>query len=355
MKSKILISTGGSGGHVLPAITIYDHLKSNYETLISTDLRGLKYLDKKNYKYIIVNTPKLNNLLLFPFSFLKVIILTLKSLIILKKENISILISTGGYMSLPLCLAAKILSIKIYLIEPNMVIGRANKFFLYFANKLICYSKELINLPKKYEHKQTIVMPLIRKKYYDKDNYHNESNFFTITIIGGSQGAKIFDTLINELLVKISKICSLKVVHQTSKKNSDLLKKFYKVNKIENKVFTFDENLNILLKQSDLCITRAGASSLAELSLLKIPFIAIPLPTSKDNHQYENAKYYKDKNCCWIINQESFDKQKFEELLIELSGKKDEYLAKKINLERLNYQNTWNNVNQKLLEIFNEN
>jgi UDP-N-acetylglucosamine--N-acetylmuramyl-(pentapeptide) pyrophosphoryl-undecaprenol N-acetylglucosamine transferase len=273
----------------------------------------------------------------------------------LKKENISILISTGGYMSLPLCLAAKILSIKIYLIEPNMVIGRANKFFLYFANKLICYSKELINLPKKYEHKQTIVMPLIRKKYYDKDTYHNESNFFTITIIGGSQGAKIFDTLINELLVKISKICSLKVVHQTSKKNSDLLKKFYKVNKIENKVFTFDENLNILLKQSDLCITRAGASSLAELSLLKIPFIAIPLPTSKDNHQYENAKYYKDKNCCWIINQESFDKQKFEELLIELSGKKDEYLAKKINLERLNYQNTWNNVNQKLLEILNEN
>ena len=355
MKSKILISTGGSGGHVLPAITIYDHLKSNYETLISTDLRGLKYLDKENYNHIIVNTPKLNNLLLFPFSFLKVFILTLKSLIILKRENISILISTGGYMSLPLCLAAKILSIKIYLIEPNMVLGRANKFFLYFAKKLICYSKELINLPKKFEHKQTIVMPLIRKKYYDTDNYHNEGNFFTITIIGGSQGAKIFDTLINELLVKISKICSLKVVHQTSKKNTDFLEKFYKVNKIENKVFTFDENLNILLKQSDLCITRAGASSLAELSLLKIPFIAIPLPTSKDNHQYENAKYYKDKNCCWIINQENFDKQKFEELLIELSGKKDEYLTKKINLERLNYQNTWNNVNQKLLEIFNEN
>ena len=355
MKSKILISTGGSGGHVLPAITIYDHLKSNYETLISTDLRGLKYLDKENYNHIIINTPKLNNLLLFPFSFLKVFILTLKSLIILKRENISILISTGGYMSLPLCLAAKILSIKIYLIEPNMVLGRANKFFLYFAKKLICYSKELINLPKKFEHKQTIVMPLIRKKYYDTDNYQNEGNFFTITIIGGSQGAKIFDTLINELLVKISKICSLKVVHQTSKKNTDFLEKFYKVNKIENKVFTFDENLNILLKQSDLCITRAGASSLAELSLLKIPFIAIPLPTSKDNHQYENAKYYKNKDCCWIITQENFDKQKFEELLIKLSAKKEEYLTKKINLEKLNYHNTWKNVNQKILEIFNEN
>ena len=74
---------------------------------------------------------------------------------------------------------------------------------LNFSKKLICYSKELINLPKKFEHKQTIVMPLIRKKYYDTENYHNEGNFFTITIIGGSQGAKIFDTLINELLVKI--------------------------------------------------------------------------------------------------------------------------------------------------------
>ena len=114
------------------------------------------------------------------------------------------------------------------------------------------------------------------------------------------------------------------------------------------------KDLNEFLRQSDLCITRAGASSLAELSLYNIPFIAIPLPTSKDNHQYENAKYYKDKDCCWIIDQNDFDKKKFEELLIKIFVKKDEYLRKKNNLEKLNYQNTWKNVNQKLLEIFNE-
>jgi UDP-N-acetylglucosamine--N-acetylmuramyl-(pentapeptide) pyrophosphoryl-undecaprenol N-acetylglucosamine transferase len=111
MKKKILISTGGSGGHVLPAITIYDHLKSNYETLISTDLRGLKYLDKVIHKPIIINTPKLNNLILLPFTLVKVFFLTIKCLILLKKNKISILISTGGYMSLPLCLAAKLLSV----------------------------------------------------------------------------------------------------------------------------------------------------------------------------------------------------------------------------------------------------
>ena len=60
MKKKILITTGGSGGHVLPALTIYDHLKTEYDMLISSDQRGLKYFETEKYKPIIVNTPKLD-------------------------------------------------------------------------------------------------------------------------------------------------------------------------------------------------------------------------------------------------------------------------------------------------------
>ena len=354
MKKKILISTGGSGGHVLPAITIYDHLKLSYEILISTDIRGLKYLDKENYKPITIDTPKLDNIFLLPFGLFKILFLTIKCLILLKKEKISILVSTGGYMSLPLCLAAKALNIKIFLIEPNMVLGRANKFFLNFSEKLLSYSKNLINLPKSMEQKQIVIRPLIRKKYYEKIDSEKKNSLFTIIIIGGSQGASIFDSLINEILVKISNRCSIKIIHQTSKQNTPSLKKFYEENKIENKVFTFEQNLNELLNQSDLCITRAGASSLAELSLINIPFIAIPLPTSKDNHQYENAKYYKDKDCCWIIDQKDFEK-KIEEYLSNIIKNKNEYLKIKENLKKLNFQNTWINVNQKILNSINEN
>ena len=162
MKKKVLISTGGSGGHVIQAITIYNHLKNSYEILISTDNRGLAYLSK-NYKVVVINTPKLNNFFLLPFSFLKILFLTIKSFFLLKKNNISILISTGGYMSLPICLAAKILGINIFLIEPNLVLGRANKFFLNFSRKLICYSKNLINLQSGSNHKLTTIKPLIRK------------------------------------------------------------------------------------------------------------------------------------------------------------------------------------------------
>ena len=355
MKSKILISTGGSGGHVIPAITMHDHLKENYEILISSDVRGLKYLDDKFYKTLIIDTPKLNNFILLPLSILKVIFLTLKSLILLKKEEIQILISTGGYMSLPLCIAARILNIKIYLLEPNMVIGRANKFFLKFCKKIICYAENIIGFPKEYKYKLKIINPLIRKKYYNKKLKENDNEKFTLIIIGGSQGAQIFDKILHQSIINVSKIKSLKVIHQTNQKNIDVLKNLYLENKIESSVFSFDQNLNLLIDQADLCITRAGASSLAEISLSRKPFIAIPLPSSKDNHQLENANYYKNKGCCWVVDQINFDKIKFEDLLLNILNNKNEILLKKNNLEKLNYQNTWNNVNQNLLNIINEN
>ena len=355
MKKKILITTGGSGGHVLPALTIYDHLKIEYDMFISSDQRGLKYFEIEKYKPIIVDTPKLKISIFFPFIIFKVFLLIIKSLSILKKEKISILISTGGYMSLPLCLAAKLLSIKIYLIEPNMVLGRANKLLLKFSKIIICYSKNIINFPKKFENKLRISKPLVRKKYYEELTNIEEKGLFTITIIGGSQGAKIFDNLLHQTLAKVSKRVKIKVIQQTSQSNKNFLINFYKENRIEHLVFAFERDLNKLLIKSDLCITRGGASSLAELSLLKVPFICIPLPSAMDNHQYENAKFYEAQNACWIINQKDFEKQNLEDLLLKIIKNKDEYLVKKNNLENLNFQNTWINVNQNLLSILNEN
>ena len=94
MKKKILISTGGSGGHVIPAITIHDHLKNDYDVAISTDLRGFKYLNNENYKTFLIDTPRLNRLILIPFSILVIFFLTIKSLLLFKREKINIFIST---------------------------------------------------------------------------------------------------------------------------------------------------------------------------------------------------------------------------------------------------------------------
>ena len=329
MRKKILITTGGSGGHVLPAITVYDHLKTEHDIYISSDRRGLKYFDTEKYKPIIIDTPKLNISIFLPLTIFKLLFLTVKSLGVLKKIKISIIISTGGYMSLPLCFAAKMLGIKIYLIEPNMVLGRANKFFLKFSEIIIAYSKNIISFPKNFENKLRVIKPLVRKKYYEELTNFKETKLFTIIIIGGSQGAKVFDTLFHETLAKVSKIIKIKIIHQTSENNKNILINFYKENGIEHQVFVFEKDLNKLLIKSDLCISRAGASSLAELSVLKLPFITIPLPSSMDNHQYENAKFYETQDCCWIINQNDFEKEKFEELLFKVIKNKEDYLLKK--------------------------
>ncbi len=220
---------------------------------------------------------------------------------------------------------------------------------------IICYSKNIIGLPKNFENKLRILKPLIRKKYYEELTNLQETKLFTICIIGGSQGAEIFDDLLHQTLAKVSTRVKIKIIHQTSKSNQNFLSNFYKENQIEHHVFVFEKDLNKILIKSDLCITRAGASSLAELSLLKVPFISIPLPSSMDNHQYENAKFYEAQNACWIINQKDFEKQNFEDLLIKIIKNKEEYLLKKNNLENLNFQNTWINVNQNLLSILNEN
>ena len=355
MVNSFLISTGGSGGHVIPATILYEHLSKDANVILSTDKRGLKFLNKDSFKLEIINTPKLNNFFLLPLNILKIIVLTIKSFFLLKDKKIDKIFSTGGYMSMPIIFAAKLLKIKIYLVEPNQVLGRANKFFLNSCEKIFCYSDKIKNFPEDLKYKIVIINPLVSKNIYKlNSNSVAKKNKFTILVVGGSQGANIFDQSLKNSILDISKRNSIKIIQQTNKNNVSELSEFYNRYNIENKIFSFENNFANIIYQSDLCITRAGASTLAELSLMNIPFIAVPLPTSKDNHQFENANFYKNKDCCWIIDQNDFE-EKIEEYLSNIIKNKNEYLKIKENLKKLNFQNTWINVNQKILKNLNEN
>ena len=257
-------------------------------------------------------------------------------------------------MSLPLIIAAKFLNIKIYLIEPNQVLGRANRFFLKSCKKIFCHTKEVKNFPEKFRDKIVIINSLVKQKIYDLNSNSKKKDIFTILVVGGSQGASFFDKKLKDIIINISKKNLIKILHQTNEKNISFLNNFYLKNKINNKVFSFDKNFDQIIHQADLCITRAGAATLAELSVLNIPFIAIPLPTSKDNHQFENADYFRRNGCCWLVEQMSFEKE-IEHILKKILNNKNELFEKKENLKKLNYQNSWINVNQKILNILNEN
>ena len=356
---KILIVTGGSGGHVIPSLSLYDTLKDNFEVQIATDLRGSKYINKDNYNFSLIDVPNLySNILLLPYNLIKFCISILKSYKYLKLNNINILISTGGYMSLPLCLASNLMNIKIYIIEPNSVIGRVNKLTLSFAQKIICYDENLKGISKKFLNKIYPIKPLLRKEIYKyernrKTILHEKKK---ILIIGGSQGAKFFDEFISKMITKLSKtenICVLQqVIDYKSKEN---IRELYQKNQVEHELFEYDDKLLIKAVNYDLAITRSGASTISELSYLNIPFVAIPFPYAKDNHQYYNAEFYKKNKCCWLIMQKDIDENKFIHMMIKIFKNKNEYFSVKKNLIKLTEENSWEKNKLKLIELINEN
>ena len=328
MKKKILISTGGTGGHVIPASIFFEHLKNDFDVFLTSDERGMKFLNLDKEKVKIINTPKLkNNLFLLPFNFFLIIFLTIKSFFFIRKNNINILISTGGYMSLPLCISAKILNLKIYLFEPNMVLGRANIFFIKLSKKIFCYSNNIKKFPNKYLNKITVINPLLRKNFYSiKFSDKKILDEVKLLIIGGSQGAKFFDQEIKNAILNLSKKYKLKIYQQSNNENIEILKDFYNSKNIDHKLFNYKENILEFISDSNLCITRAGASTLSELTCLNVPYLAIPYPFAKDNHQYENAVFYKNKNCCWMLDQKNITSEILSNKLMQIIEDKDDYL-----------------------------
>ena len=333
---NILISTGGSGGHVIPATIFYRHLMKEFNIFMTSDERGIQFLNKDKYNIEIINAPKISkNIFLLPFHAFLLVYLFFKSYFFLKQKKIEILISTGGYMSLPLCMASKFLCIKIFLFEPNMVLGRLNKFFINSCSKIFCYSDKIKNFPNKSKNKISLIPALLRAEFYSAKISMNIDREVNLLIIGGSQGAKLFNTVIRYPIIELSKKFKLKIFHQTGLGNYNDLKNFYLKNKIENELFDFKEDVSSFMSKSNICITRAGASTLAELTFMNVPHIAIPLPTAKDNHQLENALYYKQIDCNWVLNQNEINSTNLTSILFNIIDNKEEYLDKKKKYEKL--------------------
>ena len=357
MREKILISTGGSGGHVIPALNFYEHLKNYYDIFLTTDLRGSRFINSDFCNKTIIDVPDIKkNILKIPINLLYFFFSIIKSIMFLKKNKINKIISTGGYMTLPICIASKLIKSKLFLFEPNMVLGKSNSIFLNQCKKIFCYSDEIKKFPKKHQNKIEIIYPLIKKENYNFDNVDKKNaNSKIFLIIGGSQGANFFQTELIHTINKLGKKFKLFIYHQANRDNFKNLEFFYKKNNISFNLFDFKNSLKDIYKKADFCITRAGASTLAELIYFKVPFLAVPFPYSTDDHQIYNAQFYKNKNCCWLIEQKDITENNLLEIISKIIFDKKDIQQKKKAMEEFNFNNTWENNNKLILKTFNEN
>ena len=210
-KKNILIATGGTGGHIFPALSLANYLKEkNYTIILTSDKRGLRFLkNNKNFKLVNIPSSPLikKNYLKFLLSIFTILFATVRSFLFLLFNRPSIVFGMGGYSSFPICFAAFILKIKFVIYENNLIIGKANKILLPFAKKIFVSYQDLEGIPDKYENKLVIIGNLVReeiiKNRYISDKKKDEMSNLKILILGGSQGAKVFAELLPPIFEKI--------------------------------------------------------------------------------------------------------------------------------------------------------
>lgn len=316
--NKILIATGGTGGHVIPAYGLANHLLGKkFLVDITVDERGLKYLKKsRNYKIKIISSSTIfkRNFFTFILSFLKILKAIIISIFYLSHSRPSIIFGMGGYSSFPLCIAAKIIGIPFIIYENNLIIGKTNRYLLPFAKKIITSYKNLEGVKSQYKSKIIVTGNIIRKEILElkKKNFRSINQKVNLLILGGSQAAKVFAEQLPKIIIKCNKEkLGLKIYQQCLDNQKKFLSSIYRKNKINFKLFSFTKNITNYLLKSNLVITRSGASMLAELINCKIPFISIPLPASADNHQLKNAIYFQKKGYSFLIKESQIDKHLF--------------------------------------------
>ena len=361
IKKKILIATGGTGGHIFPALGLAKNLiKNNYDIRLTVDPRGLKYLgDKNEIKLTKISTSPLvkKNIFTLFKSIIIIVFSIIKSLFLLSAKRPNLVLGMGGYSSFPICIAAVILKIKFIIYENNLIIGKANKHLLNFAEKIFVSYNDLEGIAEKNKKKIIVVGNIIREEiinYNLNNDPKSKGNTLNILVLGGSQGAKVFAEKLPKEFKKIKDSgISIKIYQQCQVNQNDELSNFYKKESIEYEIFNFSNKIVNYYSKADLVITRSGASALGELINVKLPFIAVPLPTSADNHQLRNASYYEKKGLGYLLEEKNISKQLYE--LIQ-SNFRNNNKIQSIILKQSQYsdKDVYNELNINIEKIINE-
>lgn len=292
---KVILTTGGTGGHIYPALSVADELRDReVEVLfVGTSHRmEREIVPNAGYRFIGLDLYPPKNLI----NIFKLIFAIFSAIGIVIKEKPDAIIGFGNYISVPILIAGVLLRKKIYLQEQNANIGMTNKVFYRFAKKMfLAFEVSYDEIPNKYSDKLEVVGNPLRKSIMsinreeEREKLKLEPDEKLLLITGGSLGAKD----INEAALKLWDIFyekkKLRIYWATGEKNFDeVIKKIDKM-KSNDIVKPYFNNMINIMAASDLIICRAGALTISEIIELEKPSILIPYNSIKVG-QYQNAK-----------------------------------------------------------------
>ncbi len=338
---RVLISGGGTGGHLIPGIALYREMKKRgHECLYvlrDTDLRydTVNIIDEKDRLLVHITGISRKLSLKTPLYLLKLIGVFFKIFRRIRRFKPDMVLTTGGYVSNPVAFASKILKNSLYIAEQNSVAGITNRFYSKYARAIFTS----IPNTEKLRNKRLILTgnpilftePLKREEALKIFTLKNAGKI--IGISGGSQGAGIINDTVFKLLNYfkdrgISLIWSLGAVEYSRFEKNGNLEKINK-NYPNIRAYRFIENMGAFYSSIDAIISRAGATSIAEYIAWSIPALLIPIYKSPDDHQLKNADYLRKNGCALIteepeLNSEVLSRQT-EKLLDNIEGFKEAY------------------------------
>ena len=358
-KYKFILSGGGTGGHIYPAIAIANELKARFpdaEFLFvgAKDKMEMQKVPQAGYHIKGLWIAGLQRKLtlqnaLFP---IKLINSLWKSRMILQQFKPNVVIGTGGFASGPLLQMANMMDIPTVIQEQNSYPGITNKLLSKKANK-ICVAYE--NLERFFPKEKMILTgnPVrqdlidIESKKEEAIQYFNlDANKKTVLVLGGSLGARRVNQLIEKELDTILSQ-DVQVIWQCGKLYFEEYKKY---NSQKVQVSAFIDRMDLVYAAADIVISRAGASSVSELCIVGKPVIFIPSPNVAEDHQTKNAKTIVDKKAALMLKETELDLQfslVFESLLKD-SGKQDQ-LSK--NIKQLALPNATKQIVDEILKL----
>ena len=339
---KFILSGGGTGGHIYPAIAIANELKARFPDadflfVGAKDKMEMQKVPQAGYNIKGLWISGLQRRLTFDNALFPIKLLSslLKSRTIIKQFKPDVVIGTGGFASGPLLQAAAIAGIPTVIQEQNSFPGITNKLLSKKANK-ICVAYE--NLERFFPKEKMILTgnPVrqdlidIESKREEAIQYFNlDSNKKTLLVLGGSLGARRVNQLIEKELANMLSQ-NVQVIWQCGKL---YLEDYKKYNSANVQVVAFIERMDLVYAAADIVISRAGASSVSELCIVGKPVIFIPSTNVAEDHQTKNAQAIVDKKGALMLKESELESQ-FSlvfEVLLKDQGKQNQ-LSENIKL-----------------------
>jgi len=366
LQKKVIVTGGGSGGHISSAKALIDALdeafllNNNNFLYIGSDLGMEKEKPGQSLEMRIFKEEKFSQKYIrggklqrkFTFSSIYLLFRTVlgffDSIKIMRNFKPDIVISTGGFVSVPVCIVAKLFKARIYLHEQTATVGLSNKIVSKFADKIFVAFPSSIQ----YFQKEKVIHSgnLVRKEIFVnsgrggiiedvKKMIIQEEDFPIIYISGGSLGSHVINQIIKESLPLLLQDYQLILQTGDSKITNDFqlltLEKQKLTGELKERLiltkYIGNEEIGFVLNNIDLFIGRAGANTVYELGLLRIPSILIPIPWVTHNEQMENAKILESIGLAKIINEGEFTSEKLQVILRLFSKEKVQVNEKKAN------------------------